>query len=75
MNEDLKKFPEFSLGVCHGLVKAVLTDIDVFLLFLSALIPHKGLQRSLMLYVIARRADQYATLFAQVFRYPETPSP
>lgn len=74
MSEELRQFPEFSVGVLLGLLKASLTDVDVFLLVLAALVPFQGLRRSLWLYAVFRRADQYAGLFANVFKYPENPS-
>jgi len=55
----------FVFGVLKGLWKAATTDVDVFLLLLSGLLlGRRGLGKVLLAYVIARRADQYAGLFA-----------
>lgn len=58
-------FARFAIGVIKGLGKAASTDVDVFLLLLAALLLGRtGFGKALLIYVIARRADQYAGLFA-----------
>lgn len=58
-------FVRFAASVLKGLQKAVATDIDVFLLLLAGLLLGKtGLGKALLVYVVARRADQYAGLLA-----------
>jgi len=59
-------FFKFSVGVFKGLVQAFTTDIDVFLLVIAGLLlgGRKGLGKAFLIYVIARRTDQYAGLFA-----------
>lgn len=58
-------FVRFAGQVVRGLGKAASTDIDVFLLLLAGLLLGRtGLGKALLIYVIFRRADQYAGLFA-----------
>ena len=56
---------KFAIGVFKGLWQAATTDVDVFLLLLAGLLlGRKGLGKALLVYVAARRADQYAGLLA-----------
>lgn len=63
-------FPEFAAGVGLGLYKAVTEDSEVFLLTTGCLLSAsrsarlRGLGKAMVILFAARRADQYAGLFA-----------
>lgn len=62
------RFVKFAAGVLVGLLRAFATDINVFLLGLAALILCLPVVFPigivLVIYVLLRRADEYASLFA-----------
>jgi hypothetical protein len=64
------KFTEFAKSVCRGMIEAVKTDIDVFLLTFAATIwPIKifrGLFTSLLAYVTMRRADGLMSAYVNI---------
>ena len=64
------KFSEFVKGVALGLVNAVKTDVDVFLLVVAAILwpfnKLKGFFFSTLLYVIFRRADGMMSVYTSL---------
>lgn len=72
MDEDLRAFPGFAAGVSLGVLKAALTEPDVFLLFTSGLLVTRrsctlrGLGVGLGGLYLSRRADQYVSLLAHL---------
>jgi hypothetical protein len=65
----MSEFSDFAQGVGRGLVTAVQTDINVFLMTTAGVVypikPLRGLSLALGVYVLLRRADDYAGLFAK----------
>jgi hypothetical protein len=63
-------FFDFTKGIFRGLIAAVKTDVDVFLLTFSAIIWPikilKGLSFSTLIYVIMRRADGLMTAYLNI---------
>ena len=63
-------FVNFAKGIFHGLISAIKTDVDVFLLTLSGVIwPIKilrGLSFSTFIYVIMRRTDGLMTAYLNI---------
>lgn len=58
-------FVQFAGRTLTGLGRAYTSDIDVFLLGTAGLLRgRKGLSTALLVYVVARRADQYVTVVA-----------
>ena len=63
-------FVTFVKGIFRGLIAAIKTDVDVFLLTLSGIIWPikilKGLSFSTFIYVIMRRADGLMTAYLNI---------
>lgn len=83
MLEEEREFPAFLAGLTAGLYRALLTDPDVFLLFLGGGLLGSGRRRrgmgaATLLYVTFRRLDQYMDVFthlaqlSQVMAEPST---
>lgn len=58
LTQEQRDFPEFAYRVITGLAKAVITEPDMFVLALSTISSKRG-RNALLLWFIARRADQY----------------
>lgn len=66
---ELKQFPDFALGVLIALVKAVLSDVEVFLIFILGILigfasdPLTGASIALGYYILFRMGSHYAMLY------------
>jgi hypothetical protein len=61
LTKEQLEFPEFASAVLRGLGKAVISEPDMFVLALSAILP-KRLGAAFAIWFMARRADQYLSV-------------